>query len=144
MRVSITFDAVTEECVTDGDTSDNGYICPRTEGRRSFRTRGERYIKAARNGRYDWPSLRRALEWLGAQNCAEYKTCWTRSDDCMSIDARGAYETHTSDRRPGEISLSYTLHIEGATYGTLDRIARLLSGRVYFANVPQLNRRKAG
>jgi hypothetical protein len=140
MTVSVTYDVV------DGDTADNGYIDPRSERRRTFRSPRGRYVKAAQKGRYDWPSLRAAIEFIDAQNCASHETCWTRSDDTLTIYASDAYETHSTDARPGELALSYALHITGVTYGTLDRLARMFARNgVYFSNVPQLlKHRKAG
>jgi hypothetical protein len=150
LSVSVTYDAVSNASIIDGDTSDNGYIDPRTERRRTFRSKGQRYVKAAQRGRYDWPSLRAAIAFIDAQNCASHETSWTRSDDTLTIYASDAYETHSTDARPGELALSYALHITGATYGTLDRLARMLARNgVYFSNVPALVReatraRKAG
>jgi hypothetical protein len=147
IRVSVTYDIVTEASVVDGDTADNGYIQPGTEARRSYARGGKRIIdrniRMSRAGRFDW-TLRDALAFLDSQNCASHETCWQRSDDTMSIDASGAYQGCDVERLGGStvLSIRYTLHIAGATYGTLDRVARLLQGRVYFANAPQLNRRK--
>jgi hypothetical protein len=147
MRVSVTYDIVTEASVVDGDHADNGYIDPRDESRRSFARGGKvrvgRNIRMSRTGRFDW-TLREALEFLDNRSCQSYESCWQRSDDTLSIDGSGEYQGCDVERMGGSrvISVSYTLHIAEATYGTLDRIARLLQGRVYFANVPYLNRKR--
>ncbi len=147
ISVRVTYDVVTEASVVDGDTADGGFIDPRTERRRSLKRGGhrehDRTLKASRSGKLDW-SLRAAIEFIDGRSCAGHESDWQRSDDRMSIDARDEYQGCDIERMGGSrvVSINYTLFIDGVSFGTLDRIARLLQGRVYFANVPELNRRK--
>lgn len=153
LRVSVTYDLVTEESAQDGDTADNGYIHPTTEARRSFSSGRKRDLdrnhKLARAGKFDFPSLRAALAYVSGRNCASHETCWTGDESCMSIYANGEYEGCDVEHFRGSrvVSANYALHIEGASLGTLERLARVLASqpyeRVYFANRRDLQTRRA-
>lgn len=152
LRVSVTYDLVTEALVQDGDTADNGYIDPATERRRSFSNGRKRDLdrthRLARAGKFDFPSLRAALAYVSGRNCAAHETCWTGDESCMSIYATGEYEGCDVEHFRGSrvLSANYALHIEGASLGTLERLARVLAHqpheRVYFANRRDLQARK--
>lgn len=147
MSVSVTYDLVTEESVQDGDTADNGYIHPTTEQRRSFsngrRRDVERNMRLARAGKLDFPSLRAAFAFIDNQSCAHHETCWSGNETTLSVRATDAYQGLDIEECGGSLvlSVSYDLHIEGVSNGTLDRLARVLaSNRVYCANRRQLRR----
>jgi hypothetical protein len=141
MRVSVTFDIVTEQSALEGDAAMRGYIDPRTERERptdSGRKRDiERTEHAARSGRLDW-RLRDAIAFIARQNCAHHETDWTQENAGrgLAIYATDAYETHSTDARDGVTSVNYALHIDGLSYGSFGRLARVLrTNGVYFANV---------
>lgn len=149
MRVSVTYDIVTEASAVDGDHADHGYIAPGTETRRSYARGGkrviERNIRMSRAGRFDW-TLREAIDFIVGRSCASHETCWTGADDHMSIRASSEYQGCDIERLGGStvVSVAYDLHIAGASDGTLDRLARLFARNgVYFANVPRLVREAA-
>lgn len=148
MRVSVTYDVITEASVEDGDYADHGYIQPGTEARRSYARGGkrviERNIRMSRAGRFDW-TLREAIEFIGGRSCNSHESCWVGSDDRLTIIASGEYQgvDEGKERIAGSpvISVNYDLHIEGVSFGTLDRLARMFaSNGVYFANMPRLLR----
>lgn len=150
MRVSVTYDLVTEASAEDGDHADNGYIDARTERRRSFSNGRKRDIDAsmrqARAGKFDFPSLREALRFIDAQNCGHHETCWLGTEDCLSVYCTDAYQGCDVESIRGSrvVSVSYCLHIEGCSEGTMERIARMLaSNGVYFANRRDLQRKRA-
>jgi hypothetical protein len=157
MRVSVTYDVVTEASAIDGDHADHGYIQPDTETRRSYARGGKRQIdrnvRMSRAGRFDW-KLRDAIEFIATRACECHETCWVRSNDTLSIRACSEYQGCDAgkERINGSpvVSVSYDLHIDGVSFGTLDRLARMFARNgVYFANVPALMReaveaRKAG
>lgn len=155
LRVSVTYDLVTEESVQDGDTADNGYIDPATERRRSFasgRKRDvERSMRLSRAGKFDWPSLRAALAFIGSQNCAHHETCWTgplgaAGESALSVYCTDAYQDCNAEYvgKSRIVSTSYCLHIDGCSAGTADRIARMLAANgVYFANRRDLQARRS-
>lgn len=140
-RVSVTYSLVTESSVQDGDHADHGYIDARTERRRSFangRSRDvQRNIRIAQAGKCDFPSIREALRFIDAQNCAHLESCWDGSERTLSVSATEAYQGCDVESLHGSpvISVSYDLHLQGLSYGTLDRLVRVLaSNGVYFAN----------
>lgn len=140
MRVSVTYDVVTEESAVDGATADGGFIDPRTERRRSLERGGkrvhERTLKASRSGRLDW-TLRAAIEFVEAQNCAHHETDWCpENNHCgLTVYSTDAYETHSTDARPGVLSINYAVHVKGLSDGSYTRLARLLRRNgVSFAN----------
>lgn len=149
IRVSVTYDLVTEASASDGDHADNGYIDARTEQRRSFRRGGwrntERSMRLARAGKFDFPSLREAMRFIDAQNCEHHETCWLGSEDCLSVYCTGAYQGCDVESVRGSqvVSVDYCLHIEGCSAGSMDRIARVLAANgVYFANRRDLQRKR--
>lgn len=140
IKVSVTYDVVTEESVQDGDTADGGFIDPRTERRRSLKRGGkreyERTLKASRAGRLNW-DLSEAMRWIEAQCCGHHETDWCPENDrCgLTVYSTDAYETHSTDAQPGVLSINYALHVKGLSAGSFIRLARLLrSNGVYFAN----------
>lgn len=140
-RVSVTYTLITEASVQDGDHADNGYIDARTERRRSFsngrRRDVERNIRIAQSGKCDFPSIREALRFIDAQNCSHHESCWDGSERTLGISATDAYQGCDVETLGGSpvISVNYDLHLQGLSYGTLDRLARVLaSNGVYFAN----------
>lgn len=146
MRVSVTYDVVTEESVVDGDTADGGFIDPRTERRRSLKRGGkreyERTLKASSSGRLHW-DLSEALRWVKAQCCAHHETDWCpENNHCgLTVYSTDAYETHSTDAQPGVLSINYAVHVRGLSDGSYTRLARVLRGNgVYFANYPWANR----
>jgi hypothetical protein len=155
MRVAVTYDLVTEESVRDGDTADNGYVDARTERRRSFSNGRKRDVESnmrqARAGKFDFPSLREALRFIDAQNCGHHETCWTgpagaAGESRLDVYCTDAYQGLDIETCGGSlvVSVSYCLHIEGCSSGSLDRVARMLaSNGVYFANRRDLQRTRA-
>lgn len=152
MRVSVTYDLVTEESSQDGDHADHGYIDARTERRRSFVSGRKRDVESnmrqARAGKCDFPSLREALRFINAQNCAHHETCWTgplgaAGESQLRVYSTDAYQDCNAECIRGSrvASVSYCLHIDGCSSGTADRIARVLAANgVYFANRRDLRR----
>lgn len=150
MRVAVTYDLVTEESVQDGDHADHGYIDARTQRRRSYAMGRKRDVESnmrqGRAGKFDFPSLREALRFIDAQNCAHHETCWLGTEDCLSVYCTDAYQGCDVETVRGSrvISVSYALHIQGCSEGTMERIARMLAANgVYFANRTDLQRRRA-
>lgn len=146
MRVSVTYSVITEASVVDGDHADHGYIHPLTEARRSYARGGkrviERNIRMSRAGKFDW-SLREAIAFIVGRSCNSHESRWLRSDYRLTIIACGEYQgaDEGKERMHGSpvVSVNYDLHIEGVSYGTLDRLARMFARNgVYFCNVPQL------
>lgn len=141
IRVSVTYDVVTQASAEEGDAAERGYIDPRTErerptdaGRKRDIERTERLAKA---GRLAW-RLRDAIAFIGRQNCANHETDWTQENNGrgLAVYATDAYETQSTDARPGVLSVNYCLHVDGLSYGSFARLARVLAGNgVYFANV---------
>jgi hypothetical protein len=137
MRVSVTYDVVTEESVADGDTTDNGYIQPGTEARRSFsngRKRDiERNMRMSRAGKFDW-TLRDALAFIDSQNCATLEGQWTGvHDNSLRVYASGSYD----EQAYGGPRESFSLHLTPVSYGSCDRLQRLLASkgvRFYLTN----------
>lgn len=140
MRVSVTYDIVTPASAEEGDAAERGYIDPRTERERptdAGRKRDiERTERAAKAGRLNW-SLRDAIAFIGRQNCARHETDWTQGANGrgLAVYATDAYETQSTDARPGVLSVNYSLHVDGLSYGSFARLARVLAGNgVCFAN----------
>lgn len=140
IRVTVTYDVITEDSAEHGDTADGGFIDPRTERRRSLRRGGkrehERTLKASRAGRLDW-TLRAAIEFIDAQNCGHHETCWCpENNHCgLTVYSTDAYETHSTDAQPGVLSINYALHVTGLSDGSFIRLARALkANNVHFAN----------
>lgn len=149
-RVSVTYSLITEASVADGDHADNGYIDARTERRRSFRSGRnrdvQRNIRMAQANRFDFPSIREALAFIERQCCEHHESCSGPSERTLCVSATGAYQGCDVETLDGSqvISVDYDLHIQGLSYGTLDRLARVLARNgVYFANIPKLQRRGA-
>jgi hypothetical protein len=146
VKVSVTYDIVTEESVVDGDTADRGYIDPTTERERSLvngrRRDIERTTRARDKGRLYW-RLREAIAFIDKQCCASHESCWTpENNHCgLGVSASGAYETHSTDARPGVVSVNYDLHVRGLSAGSYARLARVLANNgVRFANMRSLCR----
>jgi hypothetical protein len=146
-KVSVTYSLVTEESVVDGDHADHGYIQPGTEARRSFangRKRDiERNVRMARADKFEFATLREALAFISRQNCASHETCWDGSERTMGIYCTDAYQGCDVENFRGSpvLSVGYDLHIQGCSYGTLDRLARvLMTNGVYFANCRRVQR----
>ena len=145
MQVSVTYDIVTEESAQYGDAAERGYIDPRTERERptdAGRKRDiERTVRAAKAGRLNW-RLRDALAFIDQQCCAHAESDWTLDEyerPGLAVYATDAYETHSTDARPGVTSVNYSLHVDGLSAGSYLRLARLLASKgVYFGNVPTL------
>lgn len=149
MRVSVTYDIVTEASALEGDAAERGYIDPRTERERptdAGRKRDiERTERAAKAGRLNW-RLRDALAFIDKQCCAHAESDWTLDNARLglAVYATNAYETQSTDARPGVASVNYALHVDGLSPGSYMRLARLLASKgVYFGNVPTLRRRAA-
>jgi len=141
VKVSVTYDVVTEESVVDGATADNGWIDPKTEARRSLMNGRKRdtarHLRMAQAGKLNW-RLRDAIAFISAQNCAHHESCWTpENNHCgLGVSATDAYETHSTDAQPGVLSINYDLHVQGLSAGSYARLARVLaSNGVYFANM---------
>lgn len=155
MRVSVTYDLVTEESSQDGDHADHGYIDARTERRRSYAAGRKRDVESnmrqARAGKFDFPSLREALAFISKQSCAHHETCWTgpmgaAGEQTLTVYCTDAYQGCDVETVDGSqvTSVSYCLHIDGCSAGTADRIARVLAANgVYFANRRDLQRKRA-
>lgn len=125
LKVSITYDTVSESSVVDGATADNGFIAPDGE-RRSFsngRKRDiERNVSAARRGKLEW-SLRDALEWLKRQDGGRDPWEATQDGDSIAVRVFGEHDPSNAD----ELQATYTLHIKGqVSLGTWERLARAL------------------
>jgi hypothetical protein len=146
IRVSVTYDVVTEESVVDGATADNGYIQPGTESRRSFSNGRKRDIgrsmRMARAGKFDW-TLRGALAFIDAQNCATLEGEWTGvHDNSLRVYASGSYD----EQACGGPRESFALHLTPVSYGTCDRLQRLLASkgvRFYLTNGGRFIKRKS-
>ena len=125
MAVSVTYEVITDESATDGDTADNGYVHPETEARRSFATGNrrlrDRNIRMAQAGKFHW-TLREALRFIDAQCCESFEG---QVDDHMTVRAMGEY--HASQYE--QLQVNYALHIDGVSSGTLDRLARVFEGK---------------
>lgn len=149
-RVSVTYSLVTESSVQDGDHADNGYIDARTERRRSFRGGRkrdvERSIRLAQAGKFDFPTIREAIAFIDRQSCAHHESCSTPDERTLCVSATGAYQGRDVETLDGSpvISVDYDLHIQGLSYGSGDRLARVLAANgVYFANRRDLQRKTA-
>jgi len=147
-KVSVTYTLITEESSQDGDSADNGYIDPATERRRSFsngRKRDvQRNIRRAQAGAFEFPSIREALAFIDRQSCSHHETCWDGCDRSLSVSCTGAYQGCDVESFRGSrvVSVDYDLHVQGTSYGTLERIARMLAANgVYFANRRDLQRK---
>ena len=123
MRVSVTYETISDASARDGDADDMGWIDPRTEGRRSHRKGGkvrtERAVRMAQQGKLDW-DLSEALRWIEAQCCESHEG----QDDGDSITVRALGEYHASQYQC--LQVNYGLHVKGASPGSMRRIARLL------------------
>lgn len=149
MRVSVTYDIVTAASALDGDAAERGYIDPRTERERPTNAGRKRDIgrteRAAKAGRLNW-RLRDALAFIDKQCCAHAESDWMLDNARLglAVYATDAYETHSTDARPGVISVDYSLHVRGLSPGSYMRLARLLASKgVDFGNVPTLRKRVA-
>jgi len=148
MRVSVTYDLVTEASAADGDHADHGYIHPLTEARRSCARGGwrvtERNFRMSRAGRFDW-SLREAIAFIAGRSCSAHETCFSGTEDRIIIrctdEYKGADEGKETIRGSRVVSVSYDLIIESPRWGTLMRLARLAAYHgVYLANMPLVMR----
>lgn len=146
VRCTVTYDIVTEASAEQGDAADGGWIDPRTHRERSLRNGRKRDIertsRAASAGRLNW-RIRDAIAFIDAQNCANHESYWTpENNHCgLGVSATGAYETYSTDARPGVVSVNYDLHIRGLSAGSYARLARVLAANgVYFANMRSLRR----
>lgn len=133
LRVSVSYSALTEESVSDGDHSDNGWIDDTSHDRHSL-TGDNRdcVLDQSRGGAYDWHSLREAIAFM-ADKCGHVDTCWHPADHTgrMTLSGTGC----TEDCEDDEIEVCYDMHVSGVSDGTMMRLARLLkTNGVYFAN----------
>lgn len=134
MTVSVTYDVITEASAVDGDMADNGWIHPGTEARRSLRLGGkrmyERNLRMARAGKFDW-TLRDALAFIEAQCCGHLEGEFVGvHDNKLRVYATGAYGSESEVCGGSPVtSLSYAGHVDGASYGTLDRLTRFLASK---------------
>lgn len=141
-RINVTFETITDESAQDGDFADHGWIRPDTAERRSLRKGGkrmcERNVRMAQRGRFDFPSLREALETLereaGGPACEAHPRDW-RDGKPRGISVRylqdgpdvcmGRHGYYESDERE-----NLELHVS-CSPGSAKRIARLLGVRLY-------------
>lgn len=122
LEVSVTYETISDASAREGDADDMGWIDPRTEARRSHRKGGkriyDRHTRMARQGRFRW-DLSEALRFIEAQCCESHEG---QFDDRITVRALGEY--HASQYQC--LQVNYGLHIEGASEGSMARIARLL------------------
>jgi hypothetical protein len=148
IRVSVTYDVVTEASVVDGDTADNGWIHPQTEARRSLAKGGKRVyarnLRMAQAGKFDW-TLRDAVKFISDNQCGSlegdlgqpyvqteagtgpYTQPIILAQDVSVRAPSDGYDIVMGSKgyEHGE-SVSYTLHVSGITTGTAERLTRVL------------------
>lgn len=144
-EIRISYSIITEESASEGGHADNGWIDGEYETRHSLND-GDREItlEMARQGAYDWPSLRDALRFM-SEKCSHIETDWTPTIGTgRGFGSRWFSGTGNVDDCEGdETGVCYYLHIENVSDGTAMRLARLMADHgVYFANVRSLQRRK--
>jgi hypothetical protein len=145
-RVRVSYSTITEESASHGDHADHGWIDGEYENRHTLNDDDrDTTIDLARGGVYDWPSLRDAMRFV-SERCSSIDTDWTPTIGTgRGFGSRWFSGTgNTSDCEDDEIGVCYDLHIEGISDGTAMRLARVMADNgVYFANVRELQRRRA-
>lgn len=129
-KITVTYEIISEASAIDGDFEDHGFICERYEDRHSVAaTARSMVIAKARTGRYDWSSIRAALEYCLAQRGDGPDQPCGQVDSRLQATFYGTYDP--SD--PEEMQCNVTLFVEGVSDGTLARLARVLEkAGVYF------------
>lgn len=146
-RVRVSYSTITEESCSNGDHADNGWIDHEYEQRHTLNDADRDItIELAQAGAYDWPSLRDAMRFM-SEHTKHIDTDWTpdigtgRGFGNRWFSGTGG----TDDCEGGEIEVCYDLHISDISDGTAHRLARVMANNgVYFANVRELQRRRAG
>lgn len=135
LRVRVTYSTITEESCSDGDHADNGYMM--FDGRRA--------VESATEADFEW-KLRDAMQFM-SERCDHIETDWTPTIGTgRGFGSRWFSGTgNTSDCEEDEIEVCYDLHVSGMSDGSALRLARVMANNgVYFANVRELQRRRAG
>lgn len=134
LRVSVSYSALTEESVSEGDHADHGWIDDTGNDRHSLTGDNREFIiEQSQAGVYEWRSLREALSFM-ADKTTHIETCWTPENNHCGMTLSGT--GNTSDCEGDEIGVRYDLHLECKSLGTAMRLCRLLRANgVYFANM---------
>ena len=134
--IQVTFETISDESASNGDFADHGFIHPETEERHSCATERALTLREAREGVFQWPSIRAALAYCRAQAGDRERPVGQvderpvgQVDDRVSATFYGTYDPDQTD----EMQVNVTLFVEGVSDGTLARLSRVLEGRgVYF------------
>lgn len=129
MKASITFETVTPESCEQSDFADHGWIAP-NEYRASLGNAGRNYgkrVRMAQRGRYDWP-LADAVRYILGK--AQHVQSEVDVDVHTWQPGRSWVLTVTVERiqedEQDSESVGYSLHVDGLSQGTADRLERLL------------------
>lgn len=128
LRFTLCYDVVTQESAQDGDTAENGFYLPGGYQYPLSRTnKRERTLNAAGRGEFDLDPHAALCEARDLGICEDTGGGWFSTTD-----------GHT-DYRTGD-NTSYTLHPNGVTPATFDRIKRWLNGQDVLTGVSKKRR----
>ena len=128
MTASVTFETVTPEPCEVGDHDDHGWIAP-NEYRVSLGKAGHAYgkrVRMAQRGRYDWrlgDAVRFILGKLSngqSEVDVDVRTWQPGRSWTLTVQVERCQEDEQCEE-----SVGYTLHVDGLSQGTADRLERL-------------------